>query len=273
MNKHMVLFLDIETVPEKDFDDLPEDGVAAFRKRFDTKIDLRFRQLKDEYLENNKAAKVFPEEMLKAYDSFSKIATMEVYNGEASLLAEYCKIACVSVGIVGNDGNLKIVTLVGENEHTILTSLAKSLQHAPSSEHSQLPPKPRFDFLCAHNGKEFDFPILARRFMANRLAIPAVLDNRFKKPWEGSFLDTMEMWKMSSYRHNSSLPMLAYCLGLPSPKTDMDGSMVRMVFQNGEYERLARYCEGDVVTLVNAYLIMMNEPPIPVENIIYASRK
>ncbi|MEM9078263.1 MAG: ribonuclease H-like domain-containing protein, partial [Bacteroidota bacterium] len=114
--------------------------------------------------------------------------------------------------------------------------------------------------LCAHNGKEFDFPYIARRMVINGLNLPYKLDLFGKKPWEVPHLDTMELWKFGDYKHYTSLKLLAHILGIPSPKEDMDGSMVQSVYyEENDLDRIISYCELDVVTTAQVFLRLRND--------------
>jgi hypothetical protein len=117
--------------------------------------------------------------------------------------------------------------------------------------------------LCAHNGKEFDFPYIARRMIINRMVVPEILDNAGKKPWDVKLLDTMDLWKFGDYKNYTSLELLTFILGIPTPKDDIDGSMVgRIYYSEKDVERIARYCEKDVLAVAQVLLRFMNLPPI-----------
>jgi uncharacterized protein YprB with RNaseH-like and TPR domain len=114
--------------------------------------------------------------------------------------------------------------------------------------------------LCALNGKEFDFPYIARRMIINGISLPYHLDLFGKKPWEVNHLDTMDLWKFGDYKNYTSLKLLANVLGIASPKEDIDGSMVRDVFyKDKDLDRIARYCELDVITTAQVFLRLRNE--------------
>jgi DNA polymerase elongation subunit (family B) len=122
--------------------------------------------------------------------------------------------------------------------------------------------------LCAHNGKEFDFPYLSRRMMVNGISLPAVLDNAGKKPWEVKFVDTLELWKFGDYKHYTSLELLAYLFGIPTPKDDIDGSMVAGIYyQEKDLPRIARYCEKDVLTIIRLLLKFAGQDTIAEEHV------
>jgi uncharacterized protein YprB with RNaseH-like and TPR domain len=115
-------------------------------------------------------------------------------------------------------------------------------------------------YLCAHNGKEFDFPYISRRMLVNGIDIPKILQVSGKKPWEVPFLDTMEMWKFGDYKHYTSLNLLAYIFNIPTPKDDIDGSQVANVYYNEQnLERIMVYCEKDVLTVAQLLLKYRNE--------------
>lgn len=126
--------------------------------------------------------------------------------------------------------------------------------------------------LCAHNGKEFDFPFLARRMLKHQLALPTLLRLMGKKPWEVPHLDTLELWKFGDYKHYTSLKLLAHFFDIPSPKGDMDGSDVAHVYyEKNDLPRIVRYCEKDVVTLTQVYLKLTLQPPLDETEIVYVS--
>ena len=115
-------------------------------------------------------------------------------------------------------------------------------------------PKLRDVILCAHNGKEFDFPYIARRMLINQIEIPTILQLFGKKPWEIQHLDTMELWKFGDYKNYTSLDLLANVFEIPTPKDDIDGSQVaRVYYDENNIERIKEYCEKDVITLINVF--------------------
>jgi len=123
-------------------------------------------------------------------------------------------------------------------------------------------------YLCAHNGKEFDFPYLCRRFIINELPVPAILQLSGKKPWEITHIDTLELWKFGDYKSYTSLNLLAHALNIPTPKDDIDGSKVCEVYwQQRQMERIVTYCQKDVITVAQVFLKLSGEPVIREDNI------
>ena len=126
--------------------------------------------------------------------------------------------------------------------------------------------------MAAHNGKEFDFPFIARRMLILGLALPQKLQLFGKKPWELGFLDTLDLWKFGDYKHYTSLNLLAYVLGIPSPKDDITGAEVRAVYyQEQDIARIAQYCQKDTLTVAQILLRMRGEPLLELEEIHYAT--
>jgi uncharacterized protein YprB with RNaseH-like and TPR domain len=114
--------------------------------------------------------------------------------------------------------------------------------------------------LCAHNGKEFDFPYISRRMLINQMQPPVPLQMFGKKPWEIPHIDTMELWKFGDWKNFVSLELLAHIFGVPTPKDDIDGSMVASIYYiEKDLERIRVYCEKDVLTLCNVFRKMRQE--------------
>lgn len=181
----------------------------------------------------------------------------------AGIYAEFGKIVCISCGVVqGSHNHRKIVlkSFAGENERLLLADFSEMLEKWITHE-----PK----YLCAHNGKEFDFPYICRRMLINGLPIPPLLNIIGKKPWEVTHLDTMELWKFGDYKSYTSLNLLAQALGIPTPKDDIDGSRVAKVFyEEKNLPRIVTYCQKDVVTVAQIYLRMSGEALIQEKDVV-----
>jgi uncharacterized protein YprB with RNaseH-like and TPR domain len=223
LNLEHILFLDIETVPQlPHFNDLDETSKALWEQKTNY-------QRKDEF-------------------------TPEEFYDRAGIWAEFGKIICISVGyfkLKGDVRNFRVTSFHGD-ELSILKDF-KTLLETHFNKPQQL--------LCAHNGKEFDFPYIARRMIINGIDIPNKLNLFGKKPWEVPHLDTMELWKFGDYKTFTSLKLMAHVLKIPSPKDDIDGSQVRDVYYDDEdLDRIIIYCEKDTVTVAQILLKLRNEP-------------
>ncbi|OFY46828.1 MAG: 3'-5' exonuclease [Bacteroidetes bacterium RBG_13_44_24] len=222
-----IMFLDIETVPQAPSLD---------------KLDPALQILWDKKSKLFRSPDQTPEE---AYE-------------RAGIYSEFGKIICISVGFMKekNPFGFRIKSFFGDDEKTVLTEFSGVLSKFAKSNKEAL--------LCAHNGREFDFPYIARRMIINGLVIPEILDNAGKKPWEIKLLDTMDLWKFGDYKNYTSLDLLSSILGIPSPKDDIDGSMVgRVYYEERDLARIARYCEKDVLSIARILLRFKNLPGIP----------
>ena len=175
----------------------------------------------------------------------------EVYQ-RAGIYAEFGKIICISVGIITEREpfSFRLKSYFGDDEKTILNDFSAALGKFASG---------RDITLCAHNGMEFDYPYIARRMIVNGVALPSILDNAGKKPWEVKLLDTMELWKFGDHKNYTSLDTLSAILGIESPKDDIDGSMVAGIYWNDhDLQRIVKYCEKDVLCVARILLRFMN---------------
>ena len=173
----------------------------------------------------------------------------QLYHERAGIYAEFGKIICVAVGkyIETDTGDivLKTKSYYGDDEKTLLRDFSNMIDKVD----------PRSLKLCAHNGKEFDFPYLCRRMLINCIPLPAALNLSGKKSWEILHLDTMEMWKFGDYKHYTSLDLLAAIFEVPSSKSDMDGSQVNHVYHvQKDLEKIKDYCVRDVIVLAQLFL-------------------
>lgn len=228
-----ILFLDIETAPQySSYNELPQEWKLLW-------------DLKAGYLIRNKENETF-----------------ETIYPRAGIYAEFGKIICISCGIISGNGESKKISIksfAGDNEKLVLFEFADMLKKWAGNE-----PK----FLCAHNGKEFDFPYLCRRMIINGISIPGLLNMSGKKPWEINHLDTMDLWKFGDFKSYTSLNLLAHTLGIATPKDDIDGSMVGDVYwKEKNLNRIVTYCQKDVVTVAQVFLRMNGEASIKEENI------
>lgn len=227
-----VLFLDIETVPAyAGFDQLPDETKKLWEKKA---------------------------ELLKRNDP--ETTADELYT-RAGIYAEFGKIVCISCGFV-NGKEFRIKSFYGEDERILLEEFAHMLnKHYDTDRY----------LLCAHNGKEFDFPYIARRMLIKGIKLPHILDTAGKKPWEVRHLDTMELWKFGDYKHYTTLELLAYIFNIPTPKDDIDGSMVGHVYwKENDLERIVTYCQKDVITVAQLLRRYMGLPLISEADIQYA---
>lgn len=229
-----VLFLDIETVPA-----FPEYSELSERLQ---------------KLWNKKAERLSP------YNTYPAEPVLpEQLYARAGIYAEFGRIICISVAAY-KKGELRIKSFSGHDEKALLTEFADLLKKRYNRpEH----------LLCAHNGKEFDFPFIARRMLVNGIKVPQILDLAGKKPWDVNHLDTMELWKFGDFKNYTSLDLLAAIFDIPTPKDDIDGSMVGEVYwRDHDLERIVSYCCKDVLTVAQIIRKYRGESLIPENRVV-----
>ncbi|MDX9752065.1 MAG: 3'-5' exonuclease [Flavobacteriales bacterium] len=223
------LYLDIETVPQhRRWEDLDPAAAQLFTDK------TRFEQERQQ----KTAAELYPE--------------------RAGILAEFGKIVCIGLGTVHlQDGRpaLRVTSYHGHDERELLLRLCALMdEHYGGNGHK----------LCGHNGKEFDFPWIARRCVIHGIPLPRLLDIGGLKPWEVGHIDTMNLWSFGDRKAYTSLALLCHVLGIPTPKDDISGADVaRAYYEEDGLERVAAYCRKDVVATVQVHLRLSGLPPIP----------
>lgn len=208
--------------------------------------------------------KKLPKNMRELWDSrfrFQQKESPEDLYKKAGVFAEFAKIICISVGYF-NDKTFRVKSFWGHDEKEILQNFAALLnKHFNRKD----------NLLCAHNGKEFDFPFLCRRMLINDVKLPKTLNLSGKKPWEVPHLDTLELWKFGDYKNYTSLNLLAAIFNIPTPKDDIDGSDVaRVYWEEKNLPRIVVYCQKDVLTVAQVFLRFKGEPLIEKDNVVVA---
>jgi predicted PolB exonuclease-like 3'-5' exonuclease len=230
-----ILFLDIETVRGKEnFEDL----------------DSTFQNLWEEKT---------------IWQRKERFKPAEYYNNQAGIMAEFAKIICISVGYIfkGKEGRcFRIKSFYGDNEKKILSNFNTLLSSEFNNQNHQL---------CAHNGKEFDFPFIARRTLINGLKLPKILDVSAKKPWEVNHLDTMELWRFGDYKNYSSIKLLSALFNIPSSKDDINrGQVADVYYKEHNLEKIKIFCQKETLKVAQLLLRYKGEELIKEENIEFA---
>jgi len=189
----------------------------------------------------------------------------------AGIFAEFGKIICISVGFISGTSEqpgFRLKSFAGEDEKLLLTEFAGLLNTRYNECYSRRD-NPKGFLLCGHNGKEFDFPFIARRMLVHGIRLPKMLDVCGKKPWETEhLLDTMEMWKFGDFKSYTSLNLLAALFDIPTPKDDIDGSMIYHTYwKEKDLARIVTYCQKDVLTVAQLLRRYRGEPLIA-ENMV-----
>lgn len=180
-----------------------------------------------------------------------------------AIYSEFGKVVCIAFGAYfwneKDEMSFKVKSFSGDDELRLLLEFKTLIEKYPSNEL----------VLCAHNGKEFDFPYLCRRMLINNIPIPKVLQIAGKKPWEILHQDTMELWKFGDYKSYTSLDLMAAVFDLPGSKGEMSGDQVsRVYYEEKALEKISRYCREDVVVLGQLYLKLNSIPAVEAQNIL-----
>ena len=187
----------------------------------------------------------------------------ELYQN-AGLYAEFGRVVCISVGyfrpLKDDTLEFRVKSFADDDECEVLGGFARLLAgKAPASQEY----RPKLDsagkdgyYLCAHNGREFDYGYLGRRMLICGQELPAMLDIAGHKPWDlPHLLDTMDLWKFGDNKGHITLSLLAGIFGIPSPKDDIDGSQVGHTYWvEKNLGRIVTYCEKDIITTARIYL-------------------
>ena len=234
LNLENVLFLDIETVPQySDYEQLPEN----------------FKKLWTEKAER--------------LNKYSEPDTPENLYQRAGIYAEFGRIVCISAGFISGK-EFRVKSFYGDDEKILLEEFAGMLNRFYDTS---------YHLLCAHNGKEFDFPYISRRMLINGIHLPKILNLAGKKPWEVQHLDTMDLWRFGDYKNYTSLGLLTAVFDIPTPKDDIDGSQVGDVYwKDKDLERIATYCEKDTLAIAQLLLRYLGKPLIEEHNVVSAKK-
>jgi predicted PolB exonuclease-like 3'-5' exonuclease len=217
---HKILFFDIETVGiTKDYDQLSE-KYPALLKQFENYYDWFLKR--------------FPEDQ--------GLEPAQVYVNRAALVPEFSRIVCASFAFMTPDGKVHIQTFSDDDEKKLLVGVNNLLDKVF-----------RMDFwLCGHNIKMFDIPVLQKRMVINGIKPSALLPGYDTKPWEIKAIDTMDIWKMGNNFALSSLELMCAAMGVPSPKEgEVTGNRVHEAFyDHNQLDLIVEYCERDVEVLI-----------------------
>lgn len=215
-----ILFLDIETVG----------GCPDLEscERFSPEIAEQFEKYFDWF------QKRFPEDINLTKD--------EVFKKRSALVPEFAKIICVSMAFVMDNGEVKKQTFSGDDEKELLIKVRGLLDRCH-----------KLDFyLCGHNLKNFDIPMLAKRMIINGILPSKILPSYDTKPWEVKAIDTKEIWQYGSYTSIGSLDLVCSTMGIETPKDgEVTGDKVHHAYWiEQKLPQISEYCEKDVDVLV-----------------------
>jgi DNA polymerase elongation subunit (family B) len=225
-----ILFLDIETVGGcKDLDECKKSNPNVYNQ---------FVKYYDWFL------KRFPEDDTAVANRDGVLVKKNnIFIKRAALVPEFAKIVCVSVAFVTDKDEVKTQTFSGDDEKQLLKDCQKLLDRCG-----------KLDFyLCGHNLKNFDIPMLAKRMIINGLMPPSILPSYDTKPWEIKAIDTKEIWQYGAYTSIGSLDLLCTTMDIPTPKDgEVTGDKVHSAYwDENKLKEITEYCEKDVRVLID----------------------
>ena len=218
-----ILFLDIETVGGcPDYDSC---------EKFSPEIAEQFDKYFDWF------QKRFPEDATVDIDPKNFM-----FKRRAALVPEFAKIVCVSMAFVMENGEVKRQTFSGDDEKELLSQVRNLLDRCH-----------KLDFyLCGHNLKNFDIPMLAKRMIINGILPSKILPSYDTKPWEVKAIDTKEIWQYGAYTSIGSLDLVCSTMGIETPKDgEVTGDKVHHAYWiEQKLPQISEYCEKDVDVLI-----------------------
>ncbi len=192
----------------------------------------------------------------------------EGYLKRAGVYSEFAKVICICIGYLHTEKDterqtLRIKSFANDNETLLLHEFSSLIRNSFDNPE-------RFSF-CGHNIREFDIPFLSRRMLVNGINLPEMFDNSGKRPWQINDVDTLQLWKFGDYKSYISLRLLSEILQIPSSKNDIEGKDVcRIYWQEKDLQRIATYCQRDVVTTFRIMQKFKGETTIiPDTNIVF----
>ena len=223
-----ILFIDIETV-----------GIEADYPTLEKK-NPKLAELFSNY--ESWFKKRFPED--------ADVTLDQLFQTRTALVPEFARIVTVCLGIVDSTGKFKTTVFSDENERSLLIDLRKTLFRCGELGY----------FLCGHNVKNFDIPMMAKRMIINNILPPKIFPTYDTKPWEVKAIDTRDVWQYGQYASISTLDLMCGVMGVESSKSEeMDGSRVHEVFyKEKNIDKINTYCEKDVKVLYEVVKKLQN---------------
>ena len=179
----------------------------------------------------------------KRFPEDAQLSLDEIFAKRTALVPEFAKIVCVTVAFLTDKGEVKMQSFSNKNEKDLLQDVQKLLRRVGELGF----------FLCGHNVKGFDIPMLAKRMIINGLLPPKILPGHDTKPWEIKALDTKELWQYGGYGTIASLELMCVSMGVESSKNmEIKGNKVHEAYWvNEDLDGIVEYCEKDVSVLID----------------------
>jgi len=138
------------------------------------------------------------------------------------------RILCISYAI--NDGMVSCIC--DEDEKKVLENFWEAAKDV--------------DLFVGFNIIDFDMKYIVQRSIIQGVKPKIKVDLSFARYKHSPMYDVMHEWNKWSFGRGVSLDTLARALGLPTSKTNMDGSEVYTYFKKGKIKEICAYCNADV---------------------------
>lgn len=224
-------------------------------------IDIETIPSQLDWIKDDIASKIKAPAQYKKQESIEKWL---IENGGAEAEKQWLKtsfdgslgeIVCVSYAI-DDDMPKTFYRGLGDSEFDVLKDLFGSLADDLYVDREEYEILQKAQWV-GHNVLDFDIRFLWQRCVINNVdtkGIPIPLDARHGSDY---VFDTLKAWKGWGAKTGGSMNQLCKLFGIED-KGDMDGSKVWPAMQNGEHEKVARYCEEDVIRTREIYKKMTN---------------
>lgn len=198
-------------------------------------------------------------------DKPEDLTDRERFRERSALFPEFGRIVCISIwreeaDIIHDSIWFRTKSFCDDNEVELLTWFRDLLNSEKLQSWK----------LWWHNIKWFDLSYIIKRMMIHWIKIPPQFNIIGKKPREVQHIDTQEL-RQFGRSVSTSLELLCVSLKIPTPKDDISWSEVKDIFYwprlcpppnhphlTPELDRIATYCEKDVVASYEVYKYIMN---------------
>ena len=195
----------------------------------------------DEFSKNDeRGAKLFEGKWARmGWDK--KFSLEDSYLDQSGIMSTYGRIVCISFGYLDSSGQKQIRSFCGDDEKDIVASFNDLLKKIGQKSFK----------LSGFRINYFDIPWVLHKLHKYGIEPAEMIAPYDRKPWDMRIVDMADDWKQK-FAYAFSFDEMCYELGVPSPKSKMDGSLVHEYYHSGRIEEIKEYCEMDVSSSIDA---------------------
>ncbi len=108
--------------------------------------------------------------------------------------------------------------------------------------------------LITFNGNSFDLPVLRYRAMINKVPAPGLSARSYFNRYTDDALDLCDVLSSFSSQGKATLHEICKVMELPGKPDSIDGGEVARYFREGKIQKIADYCETDIVNTYRVWL-------------------